>query len=225
MEITELVWKLFLILMPGVIATLMVNQLSSKKITSVFFFIIYSALFGIITFIIMEILYSIGIVIVTSFWGDWKNLQWGANLNIWDNIYDNSNKYNRIEIFTSYVLSIPLGLLYGYIYLKKWPNKLFKYFKWTDRYGDDDVWSFYLNSPETDWVYVRERTTNLTYFGKIRAFSDSGVKREILLADVEVYRTDDGEKLYNLKSIFLELDEFNYSIESPVSDIETKNTN
>jgi hypothetical protein len=221
MEITELVWKLFLILMPGVIATLMVNQLSSKKITSVFFFIIYSALFGIITFIIMEILYSIGII----FSNDWKYLQLGTNLDIWDNIYDNSNKYNRIEIFISYVLSVPLGLLYGYIDLKKWPNKIFKYFKWTDRYGDDDVWSFYLNLPETDWIYVRERTTNLTYFGKIRAFSDSEVKREILLADVEVYKTDDWEKLYNLKSIFLELDEFNYSIESPVSDIEAKNTN
>ncbi|KAA6324705.1 hypothetical protein EZS27_026001 [termite gut metagenome] len=221
MEITELVWKLFLILMPGVIATLMVNQLSSKKITSVFFFIIYSALFGIITFIIMEILYSIGII----FSNDWKYLQLGTNLDIWDNIYDNSNKYNRIEIFISYVLSIPLGLLYGYIDLKKWPNNFFKHFKWTDRYGDDDVWSFYLNLPETDWIYVRERTTNLTYFGKIRAFSDSEVKREIILADVEVYKTDDGEKLYNLKSIFLELDEFNYSIESPVSDIEAKNTN
>lgn len=212
MSISELVWKLFLLLLPGVIAVLMQEQINVVKHTN-FKFIINAALYGVATFIIMEIFYSIFIIVMALFYK--YKLCWGLNLSIWDGILNGSNQYNKIELFLSYIFSIPIGFFFGFLSLRNYPLKFFKWLGLTNRYGDDDVWSFYLNSPDVNWVLVRDKKDNLTYFGKIRAYSDTGIKREILLSEVEVFTSDDWIPLYESESIYLEMDKFNFSIESP----------
>jgi len=214
MEITELVWKLFLLLLPGVVASLMLNQISSNRTQSVLIFIINSALFGIATFLIMELFVSLYHLIVSIFSNHIK-IRFGLNLSIWGNLFDNKNEINKIEILISYLLSIPLGVFYGFIYSKKLINKLFQKLRLTHRYGDDDVWSFFFNSPDTKWVLVRDKQINITYYGSVRAYSDTNEKREILLNEVDVYTTDKWEFLYKSDAVFLELDNNNYSIEIP----------
>ncbi|MDR0893153.1 MAG: hypothetical protein LBN24_11160 [Mediterranea sp.] len=213
MDITELVWKLFILLLPGVIATIMINQVSEHKKSSIFEFTVYSAVLGLSSVLIMEIFYSLWNVLVAIFTWNFHSLRWGTNLSLWDNLFGNRVEINKIEIIISYIFSIPLGVAYGYISSKKILNRLFKKWKLTNRYGDNDVWSFLCNSPEIDWIYLRDKSTQLTYFGKLRAFSDSGKKREILLQEVEVYR--DENRLYDIDSVYLELDEYQFSIETP----------
>jgi hypothetical protein len=214
MQITELVWKLFLMLLPGVVSTLMLRQISSSRKDGIFEFIIQSALFGIATFLLMEFGYSLFNIIKAVLLKNHK-LEFGLNLSIWENIFDNSSKYNKVEILISYILSIPLGVFYGFLLNKKLINKLFQKLRITKRYGDNDVWSFFLNSPTTQWILVRDKSTNLTYFGKIRAYSDSAEKREILLNDVKVYTSNTWQHLYDSETVFLELDNYNFSIEIP----------
>jgi len=215
MQITELIWNLFLLLLPGVVATIMIKQIFSGIKYTIFEFSVNAALFGIATYIIMEFGYSI-FNIIHAIFSPKISLQWGLNLTIWDNFFDNNKDYNKIEIIIAYILSIPLGLFYGFVVSKKLINKIFQYFGWTHRYGDDDVWSYFLNSKEINWIIVHDKKTNMSYFGSIRAYSDSNAKREILLNDVDVYASDDWDKpIYQSEFVFLELDNNNFTIESP----------
>jgi hypothetical protein len=191
MQITELVWKLFLLLIPGVVATIMLIQITGDKKMSVFNFVINSALYGIASFLIMEFSISLFNIIKTLFYPG-HVIKWGLNLTIWNNLFDNNKEFNKIELVISYILSIPLGIFYGYFISRKLLNRLFKPLKLTNRYGDNDVWSFFLNSPNTQWVLVRDKLTNLTYFGNVRAYSDTSEKREILLNDVQVLQQTNG---------------------------------
>lgn len=214
MQITELVWKLFLLLLPGVVATLMLNQITGSKKMSPFNFMINSALLGIASFILMELVVSF-VNIFRAIFSQEIKIHWGLNLTIWDNLFDNSKDFNKLEIIFSYLLSIPLGIFYGFIVSKKFFNKIFQRLKFTHRYGDDDVWSFFLNSPDAQWILVRDKSTNLTYFGSLRAYSDTTERREILLNDVTVYTSDSWDYLYSSESIYLELENNQFSIEIP----------
>lgn len=214
MQITELVWNLFLLLLPGVISTLMVRYITTHKQYSIFEFVIYSAVLGIGTFIIMEIFYSL-------YWAIYGILstsistEIGLNLAIWDNFFNSKKVLDKNEMFISYLLSIPFGFLWGFLISKKLVIRLFQKLKLTTRYGDDDVWSFYFNSPSTEWIFVHNTNINRTYFGKIRAFSDSTEKREILLEDVIVYESDTWNEKYQSNAVFLELNNYNFIIETP----------
>lgn len=214
MEITELVWNLFVILLPGVVATLMLRHITTNKHYSIFDFIIYSATLGIGVLIIMEMFYSLYSICYGIF-NSKVRLIWGLNLTIWDNIFNGQRKLNKLELFFSYLLSIPFGFFWGFLITKKIAMKIFQKLNLTNRFGDDDVWSFYLNSPNTGWILVRDKKENLTYFGKVSAFSDTTEKREILIKDVIVYTTDKWEKLYESNAVYLELNNFDFSIESP----------
>lgn len=216
MQITELVWNLFLILMPGVVATLMFKQIFSGVKYTVFEFVINSALFGIATFIIMELGYSIYNIVIALFSKD-ITISCGLNLSIWNNLFDGNEEFNKIELIVAYLLSIPLGLFYGYAFSKKFLNKVFQKLGLTNRYGDNDVWSYFLNSKDIEWIIVHNKKTELSYFGKISAYSDSNAKREILLKEVDVFasNSDWDEPIYQSNYVYLELDSNNFTIESP----------
>jgi len=214
MQITELVWKLFLILLPGVVSTLMARYINTNKQYSTFEFIIYSATLGIATFVVMELGCSLFWIIYSIFFKKIV-LTWCLNLSIWNYFVDGHKALNKNELFISYLLAVPIGFIWGFIVSKKVFIKLLKKLKWTTRYGDEDVWSFYLNSPDTTWVYLHHKKENRTYFGRIRAYSESTEKREILLEDVIVYTTDTWIEQYQSNVVYLELENFDFSIETP----------
>jgi hypothetical protein len=214
MEITELVWHLFIILLPGVISTLMIRYISTHKQYSIFEFSIYSAILGIGTFILMELFISLYWCVIGLF-SKSISTEFGLNLAIWDSLFNGKKALNKNEIFVSYLLSIPFGFFWGFIISKKIIIRLFQKWKLTTRYGDDDVWSFYLNSPSAEWIYIHNKKANLTYYGKIRAYSDSAEKRELLIEDVIVYESDTWTEKYQTNAVYLELNSFDFVIESP----------
>lgn len=221
---TELIWNLFLLLLPGVVATLMIKQILSGIKYTVFEFSVRSALFGIATYIFMELGYSLYNLIYAIFSPE-ISLRWGLNLSIWNSFFNYSTDSDKLEIIVSYILSIPLGLFYGFIESKKLINRFFQKLGWTHRYGDDDVWSYFLNSQNIHWIIVHDKRANMSYFGCIEAYSDSNAKREILLHDVDVYASDDWEKpLYQSDYVFLELDKNHFTIEVPKTNENGKNT-
>ncbi len=70
-----------------------------------------------------------------------------------------------------------------------------------------------MNSPDTEWVTIRDISNNLMYDGWVQAFSDNSKEAELLLGDVAVYKNDTGEHLYDIDSQYLSLDRNNISIE------------
>ena len=213
MEITELVWNLFIILLPGVVATLMLRYFVTHKQFPIFEFVIYSATLGIGVFIVMELFYSIYWIIFSIFSN--VKLYFGLNLSIWDKLFTGIKSVNKYELFISYLISIPFGYICGFIISKKYILSFFRKLALTERSGDDDVWSFYLNSNKVAWVFIHVKSEGYTYYGRISAYSDSTEKREILLSDVITYDSSTWTELYQVTETYLELKDFDYKIETP----------
>jgi len=214
MKITELVWSLFILLLPGVISTLMIRYISTNKKYSIFDFVVYSAILGIGTFVIMELFCSLYWFILGVLFKS-VNTEFGLNLSVWEKLFRGRGELDKTEMFVSYMLAVPLGFFWGFVISKKTIIRVFQKWKLTTRYGDDDVWCYFLNSPDIEWIYVHNKETNLTYYGKISAYSDSAEKRELLLEDVIVYESDTWNKRYETNAVYLELNTYGFIIESP----------
>lgn len=94
MEISDLVWKLFLLLLPGVITTLFVRYISTNKNYPPFYFIIYSAILGLGTFFLLEIIISIYNIIRVVF-NEKIEVCWKLNLTIWDSIVNGKADFKK----------------------------------------------------------------------------------------------------------------------------------
>lgn len=214
MEVSELVWRLFVILMPGVLTTLFIRYITRNKSFSPFYFVIYSSVLGIGVFIFLELLFSATNILMAIF-SDSYTVEWGLNLKIWDSLSNGGKEIARKELFYSYLTSLPFGLIIGYSVQHKYLNRFLKWTKLTTRFGDGDVYSHFLNMKEVDYVIVRDYRYNLAYFGLLRAYSEPGETREILLENVDVYTSDKWEELYSSEAVFLEFEEGKFSIEKP----------
>ena len=75
----------------------------------------------------------------------------------------------------------------------------------TRRYGDEDVWDFYLNSGDkhVEYVHFRDFTTNLVFAGWVDAFSESGKLREIVLREARVFDMDSAALLYTAPRLYI----------------------
>ena len=81
------------------------------------------------------------------------------------------------------------------------------------RFGEPDVWGYFLNSPQTLWVAVRDLATDTMYEGWVEAFSDTGASPEILLRQVSVSRNSTGTKLFDCERVYLARDRTSLIIE------------
>lgn len=74
----------------------------------------------------------------------------------------------------------------------------------TKRFGDPDVWSFLLNSDDTDnWVTIRHKERGHIYQGYVRSFSGGDSDRELILTLVQVYSLDTAEKVGEIPILYL----------------------
>lgn len=219
MEISDLAVRIIIVFIPGFLTTLLFRYLSTHKEYTNFYFIVLSSLFGISNYLLLEILFQI------------KNLFWNTYfiltlpnyffqnklfVGLWGSIVDRTFKVESIEVVYSSLIAIVSAFFYSYIYQKKlilrFANSTLKI---TGKSGDDDTWSYYLNSKGLRWVWVRDFNNSLTYFGEVIAFSDSGSKREVVLRDVSVYRINSKKELYSLNSVYISLNDGMYAIEEP----------
>ena len=88
------------------------------------------------------------------------------------------------------------------------------------RYGDEDVWTYLMNSEGFEWVHVRDHRYGLVYKGWIQLYSDSGESRELLLNDVDVLDNAAGGFLYHVSRLYISRDQHELSIETMKSEEE-----
>jgi len=166
MEITQIVWTLFVILFPGVITTFIFRYITTNEKYTPFEFVIMSASFGVSVFVFMELFFSLYQIVICLF--HWELPRWALNLTIWDTLFSKSTNINKIEIFISYIVTLPLGILLAYLVKQNWLLSFFNKLGITNRYGDDDVWSKFLK--ESTWIMIRDKKTKLTYYGRVVFF-------------------------------------------------------
>jgi len=74
----------------------------------------------------------------------------------------------------------------------------------TRRFSDPDVWSFLLNSEDTDnWVTIRHKDRGHIHQGYVRSFSAGDRDRELILTLVQVFNLDTAEKVGEIPILYL----------------------
>ena len=124
------------------------------------------------------------------------------------------------EIIIASLIGVPVALIAAAIQTYRLVNFLGRLTRVTRRSGDEDVWDYFHHLPDTpehDWVFVRDHKTGLVYFGWICAYSDSESERELLMRDVDVYTNDKVEFLYKTGMLYLCRDKYDLTIEIPVT--------
>ena len=93
-------------------------------------------------------------------------------------------------------------------------NKLAQKINVSSKYGDENLYSYYLNAKEIDWVYVRDIENNLTYQGRIESYAENDHMQEMVLYDVTVFRYQDSVQLYSVPTIYLNKEMGKFIIEA-----------
>lgn len=200
MEVSELTLKLILVLVPGAIAGMIYEKLTLHAKWSPFKFIIHSIMFGGVSYLLVQGLQDLlcGTHSLRAFW---KNLP--------------SKEIPYQAVIYASLASIPLGLAASAIDQYKLINRFGKFLRITNKYGDENLYYYFLNAQHVSEVYIRDRTAQLTYHGLIESFSESKETHEIVLRDVVVYDYDTSQELYTLDKIYLSKHKNEIVIELP----------
>ena len=200
MEISELTLKLILLLIPGSIACIVYERLTIHKSWNSFKFITNAILFGGISYLVAQLIFNVCT--------DDKNFEL-----FWENLPTKEIPYN--VIIKAAVVSVFVGLTATGIDQYKIINSIGKKLKLTNKYGDENLYSYFLNAQDVDEVYVRDIENKLTYHGLVNSFSENDITNEIVLIDVIVYDYESSDELYRLDKIYLSRSRNNLIIELP----------
>jgi hypothetical protein len=157
----KLVVTIIIILLPGIIATIISDKLTYHSKWDSFKYGLYSLILGFFTYVFLQILvYIYDIFIACSL----SNISW-HHLTVWSNTTSENIDISFWEVGLAIILSVPIAFIASWSINYKILNKFGKYIHVTSKYGDENLFSYFLNSKEVDWVYVRDQTRGLTYQG------------------------------------------------------------
>lgn len=200
MEISELTLKLILLLIPGSIACIIYERLTIHQSWTSFKFVTNSILFGGISYLLAQVVFNI--------------CGWDSTFeSFWENLPTKEIPFSAI--LKASLIAIIVGLVSTAIDHYKLVNRFGKWLRLTNKYGDENLYSYFLNAKEVEEIYVRDIENNLTYHGLIDSFSENGEIKELVLRDVVVYRYKNSKKLYEIDKLYLSKSKENLIIELP----------
>lgn len=205
MNITELTFRLFVIFFPGIIGHLLVDALTEHQPRTPFQSILHSFVIGVGSYFVLWLLF-LGI--------DSFGFAPLFKAQIFTTLTDGVPKVAFGEFLGASIVAIVISTtIIPLILNKKWIHAFVQYLGISNKFGDLDVWSLAFNSKEVEWIMVRDLKHNLVYKGWVRAFSPTFEKNELLLQDVEVFKNDDGEKLYEIGALYIARESIDLTIE------------
>jgi len=200
MQVSELTLKLILLLIPGAIASMMFEKLTVHKKWTPFQFIANSILFAGLSYLLAQVVFNL-----FGYGDDLKKL--------WENLPAKEISYTVLIKGT--LLSPFIALLFACMDHHKWINKIGKQIRITNKYGDENLFTYFLNSKDVVEVYIRDIDENICYQGIIDSFSETDEIKEITLYDVKVYGYDDGKLYYEVANLYLARPKDKLTIEVP----------
>lgn len=197
MQLSELTIRLLLIFFPGIISSLIIDNLISHREREFKIFLLYSFILGLASYFILYIIISINnfLVILRGLIPSWK-------VSFLNSLIDKKADINIKEVVIATLIAIILALLISALINHRLLHKFAKKLKISKRFGQLDVWSYVLDSPDIDWVIIRDLENDLMYQGWIEAFSDTYDTNELFIRDVKVYKNSTAEELYFMQGIY-----------------------
>lgn len=119
------------------------------------------------------------------------------------------------EIGGASIFGVLVAFPAAYIYNNRFWNKIGQMLHVTKKFGDEDIWTLFLELPASaEWVFVRDYKEKLTYYGWLKAYSESEQERELIIMEATVYN-DNSEFLYETDALYLARKRDDLSIEIP----------
>lgn len=179
MNISEFSIRIIVLLLPGIIATALLQMLTTKGKIENREFIVYSIIFGFLSYWLVE-------KIVCKYI-NMKN-------HFFDVLLNNSLSIDINEVFTASLFGIGIGIVASYVSNSNMIYKIASFIKITTNSGNVDVWSEKFENSNKSCnchVGIYNKNDNLFYYGWPHNYSVKVNKRELLLTNVKVYRSDD----------------------------------
>lgn len=198
----KLALAIVVILFPGIIATIISDKITVHNTKwGSFKYGMYSFVLGTSCYILLQFILFFFNAAFCLF-SNTGSTTW-SHLKIWNIITDNEVKTKLSEIGQATMMSVPVAFFASFLINYKVFNKLSRKLGISNKYGDENLFSFYLNSDEVDWVYVRDAESDVTYQGRINSYSENNDIQELVLYNVTVYSYEESDELYSLPSIYL----------------------
>ncbi len=195
MQIDQFIFKLLILSIPGSISYLLYIKIAIFRIENKIKFGFSEIMFILLSSLFSNLIYDIFIKII--------NFIFKLNITPVLEKLLNADNYSAIELIILIIIGILLGIIFVILETKKVLYKIAKKLHLSNHYGDDDVWTFVCNSPDVEWIFVRDHKYDLVYFGRLEQYSDPGENRELLLSDVSVYTNKDSKFCYNIPKIYI----------------------
>ena len=200
MEISELTLNLIIVLIPGAIASIIFEKLTIHKKWSPFQFIANSILFGGTSYLLAQLLWNChnSDISLKNFW---------SNLPTKEIPFTAVYKATVIAFFLSFICSAADHY--------KVINNVAKWLHLTNKYGDENLYSYLLNARDVNEVYVRDISNNITYHGIIDSFSETAEFKELVLRSAKVYSYKNSKFMYEVDKLYISRPKDSITIEVP----------
>lgn len=199
------------LLMPGILGILILDALVEHKPWSPFLYTLYAIVFGVAVYLVEQLAVWSYLLLP---------LQHSAavpgelSLSVWRYLSGGGAAFNFAEIMWGTLIAVPLAALSAMVVNKKWLNRVAQRLGVSTKYGEENLFSYFLNSGDVNWVWVRDIERDLTYQGLVYSCSEAGNIQELVLQDVTVFGYTDAQELYKLPSVYLAKEFGGFTIET-----------
>jgi hypothetical protein len=202
LEITSVAIKLIILMIPGTIATVIMDKLTIHKEWKPFRFIINSIILGIVSYLFLQLITNSPSIFFNVFFRTPENY---SDLEIWKTFLSTDVK----------LPSILIAAIATFIENNNLINKIAFKLRLTTKYGHQNLYSYYLEQKDLLAVNVRLLEENLIYSGYIKSFSEEKETYcEIVLTNVRVYTCKKPVHfLFKLEEVYLSLPSHKLNIE------------
>jgi len=200
------------ILFPGLIATIICDKIAvhSARWRS-FKYSVYSFIFGVMCYAALQLICWIGqnamnLVVGTS--------QEPIRLHVWSLVVSQQTDIHLWEVFWASLMAPVIAAIATVINSRKLLTRIAQRLRISQKFGDENLFSYYLTSNEIQWVYIRDPSVNQTYEGRVWAYSETDNIQEIVLSEATVYEYESSKKLYSLPTVYLARPTGTFAIEA-----------
>ena len=199
MAVSELLIRLIVLLLPGLVAVILIDQLTEHRDWTPFTYTVYAILLGATAYFAWQVvLYA------------WAGLAWvvtreftPVSIAFWESLFDEKKPISWIEIAAASGVAVPLGFGLAAGVYHKALFALAQRLKISNKFGDDSLFMNFMNSREVQWVRVRDRRRGYIFEGWPVSFSHTPGLRELVLQEVKVYNYEKPGEAYEVPLLYL----------------------
>lgn len=198
----ELAIAVGVILFPGLITAVICDKITVHTPRwGSFKYSVYSFIFGVSCYIALQGLAYLWNWVAGCFF---STLSFASStLNVWTIATTQRVAIDLSEVFWATVLSPAIAALAAFTVNHKLLNRAARKLRVSSKYGDENLFSFFLNAQNIDWVYVRDIPSKLTYQGRVVSFSEADDMQELVLSEVTVFAYETSDELYSIPLLYL----------------------